>query len=419
MSRRVTPLLRRAIAVVLWALALPALAPAATPVSVLRLSPAHRDDGFWTSILAASDGRVYMGLCTHGGSARMYVWEPQTREFRQLAMMQEAVREMDSGREPQAKLHSQILEDADGRLWFGTDMGHYFYFNMWDDPRAYPGGHLLRYDPKSNRLEDLGIPFRGAAIRHLVMDRQRQFLYAVTFPRGEFHTYRMATGRTAMIGRVDNWDSIARVMVQDDKGNIYGSFAPYRIFKYEPDTGRLSDVPVVIPHKEGPWNDRGHGHRENIWRNALWHPQQRVIYGLEMGSATLFRFDPSANTVTDLGQMVVQEFEGSRIVPYSSHGFALDAAGECIYYSAPAARPNAPMHLLSYNTRTGEKRDLGEMVASNGDYAVDLQGASVGPHGEIYFGGWIGLAGKPPGERREDTFGLVVFNPSDLNGASK
>ncbi|MCX7063043.1 MAG: hypothetical protein NT024_00400, partial [Proteobacteria bacterium] len=203
------------------------------PVKVMTFPGGHDDDGFWTAICAARDGRVYVGLCGHGGSARMYVYEPATKEIRHLASMQDAVHETHLGREPQGKLHSQIQEDPQGKIWWGTDMANHSYLNQWDSPLAYPGGHMMRYDPKTDHIDDLGIPFPGTGIRHLAMDASRNRIYAVTFPTGDFHVYDMLTGRSTFKGRVNNCDSIARVMVIDDKGNVYGSFAPYRMFKYD------------------------------------------------------------------------------------------------------------------------------------------------------------------------------------------
>jgi hypothetical protein len=344
----------------------------------------------------------------------MYVYEPATREIRQVAMMQHAVHEETMGREPQGKLHSQVLEDPEGNIWFGTDMANHSYFAMWDDPRAYPGGHMMLYNPKTDLLRDLGILAPGAGIRHIIMDPERRRIYAVTFPRGEFYVYDMTTQRSFLKGRVNNWDSIARVMVKDDRGNIYGSFAPYRIFKYDIEKEQLVDLPVTIPHMEGPWCDRGHGHRENIWRNAAWDPVSKVIWGMEMGSATLFRFDPGNNSIEGLGQLVAAEFEGQRIVPYTSHGFALHPNRK-IYYTAPLATYNSPMPLLEYDTKTKRERNLGGLVDKNGWMPIGIEGASIGPDGSMYFAGWVKPVGvKSKGKREGAVLGLVILKASDI-----
>lgn len=136
----------------------PAMGEDTFPVKVMTFPGGHREDGMWTAIHAARDGKVYIGLCSHGGSSRLYVYDPEKGKIRHLAMMNEAVHEMTTDMQPQGKLHSQILEDSTGKIWFGTDMSYHFYFARWDDPAPYPGGHLMVYDPVTDHLEDLGIP---------------------------------------------------------------------------------------------------------------------------------------------------------------------------------------------------------------------------------------------------------------------
>ncbi|MFC2076289.1 hypothetical protein ACFLT7_04320 [candidate division KSB1 bacterium] len=388
------------------------------PVTIYTFPGGHQEDGMWTALHAARDGRVYVGLCTHGGSGQFYAYEPQSDKIRHIAMTQEAVNQMTSGREAHGKLHSQFMETANGDVWFGTDMSYHSYFARWDGPEAYPGGHLLIYDPKTDLLKSLGAPFPGQAVRVIQMDEKRRMVYVVAFPTGKFYKYHMDSGRVEFKGRVDNWDSIARVMVMDDDGNVYGSFAPYRIFKYDVAADKLLDLPTIIPHLEGPWCDRGHGHRENMWRNAIWHPEEKVIYGLEMGSSTLFRFDPATNAITDLGQFTVEEFQGERIVPYTLHSFLLYDNNK-IYYAAPSGKRDMPCQLLSYDIATGVKSNLGILEAADGSVPTNLQGASIAPDGTIYFAGWVRLTGSSPEAERSrkegrGIMGVVALKASDI-----
>ena len=154
------------------------------PVKVLTYPGGFKEDGMWVALHAASDNQVYVGLCSHGGSGRLYVYQPD-RGLRHITMIQEAVNEMTSRREPQGKLHSQIIEDSDGTLWFGSDVSNHYYLARWDGPRSYPGGHMLTLDPVTHEVTDLGIPFPKEAIRNLLMDRERRRLYVVTFPWGD------------------------------------------------------------------------------------------------------------------------------------------------------------------------------------------------------------------------------------------
>lgn len=244
------------------------------------------------------------------------------------------------------------------------------------------------------------------------MDEERQRLYTITFPTGKFYLYDMQTGIVHFKGRVNNADSIARLIIMDDEGNVYGSFAPYRIFKYDINEERLIDLPVMIPHMDGPWNDRGHFHRENIWRNIIWHPAERVFYGMEHGSATLFRFNPRNNSIENLGQLTIPELQGNRIVPYTPHAFVLHPNGN-IYFAAPGVDRTKPNHLMRYNVRTGEKTDLGVMKDPIGSAPISMGGGAIGPDGTMYFAGRI-QSNDPEYKKSRNLQGFVIVESSDI-----
>jgi hypothetical protein len=208
------------------------------------------------------------------------------------------------------------------------------------------------------------------------------------------------------------------VLVLDDEGNVYGTFNPYRIFKYDPAADRLSDLPVIIPHREGPWCDKGHYHRETVWRDVTWHPEEKAIYGIEMGSSTLFRFDPRTNDIEDLGQLVLPWLVGERIVPETSHSLIWHEGLERIIYSAPHPDQHTdpkPRHLLTYDPKTGEKVDHGPMLdPETGAFPYYTEGVTVANDGTIYFGGNVKLPGVAAGPYRR-TCGLVILKPSQLS----
>ena len=51
----------------------------------------------------------------------------------------------------QAKIHTQLVELSDGWVYGGTHLAEE------GDPKAYAGGHWFRYDPRSHKMEDLGL----------------------------------------------------------------------------------------------------------------------------------------------------------------------------------------------------------------------------------------------------------------------
>jgi hypothetical protein len=135
---------------------------------------------------------------------------------------------------------------------------------------------------------------------------------------------------------------------------------------------------------------------------------------MEMGSATFFRFDPARNSIEALGQLVSPEFEGERIVPYTSHGFALHPNRK-IYYTAPLAEYSQPTPLVEFDTRTRQKRVLGGMADKSGWIPAGIEGCSIGPDGSIYFAGWVKPASLKSASKREGSvLGLVILKAADI-----
>jgi hypothetical protein len=154
-----------------------------------------------------------------------------------------------------------------------------------------------------------------------------------------------------------------------------------------------------------------------VWRDVTWHPEERVIYGVEMGSATLFRFDPRTNDIADLGQLVLSELEGERIVPSTSSSLIWHQGLERIIYSAPNLSEHSnprPRHILTYDPKTGAKVDHGGMVdPSTGAFPYYTEGVSVAEDGTIYLCGNVKLPGVEAGLLKR-TCGLVILDPSDI-----
>ncbi|MFC2077052.1 two-component regulator propeller domain-containing protein [candidate division KSB1 bacterium] len=395
----------------------PVMAAETLPVSIKTFPGGHKEDGVWSALEAARDGKIYMGLCSHGGSGQFYVYNPADGAIDHIATIQDIVNEL-PGREPQGKLHSQMLEDNQGRIWFGTDMSYPYFMAKWDGPRAYPGGHMMVYDPANKLLSDLGILFPKAALRVMEMDREREKIYGIAYPTGQFYTYDMKTGRAAAKGRVSNWDTVSRAIVLDDDGNVYGSYEPYRIFKYDRVADKLVDLPVTIPHQDGSRSIKPSDARETIWRKPVWHPGERVIYAMDRGSSTLFRFNPRSNVIEDLGRLAVDGYDGNRAALLTTLTLVLDDQG-ILYYVALDGSPQRPCHLIAYDTKTGHKRDLGAMIDNNaGLNAIDLQAADIGTDGAIYFTGWVRAgSAKTDNSRRlgGTVMGMVRVDRTALN----
>ena len=60
----------------------------------------------------------------------------------------------------------------------------------------YPGGHLLAYDMKTGKFDDLGIAPDREGILSMNMDTARGRIFGLTWPTGRFFRYDLATRAT-------------------------------------------------------------------------------------------------------------------------------------------------------------------------------------------------------------------------------
>jgi hypothetical protein len=365
-------------------------------------------DGFWSAVTAARDGRVYIGLCKHGGAGHLVQFDPASGKMRVIANMVEATHEEASGREPQAKIHTRMFEARDGKLYFATHLGNWWYHAREHDPGSYPGGHWLSYDPRTDRVEDLGILFPGlGGIITLIMEPRHNALYGMTFPRGYFVKFDPQARERKVLGRLANWHAIVRTLVADREGRVYGTVEPNRIFRYDPSADRLEFLPVTLPEREGlAPSPEGSTTTKRLWRTAILSRDGTRIYGIQAGSVDLFELDLATLKIRNLAQLAPDEFLDRPDVPYASlsltegadgllYYFPQGGATRFDYYNTEGAASGGPrLHLVTYDPKTGRREDHGQLRGPNGEIVLGTEGATTASDGTIYLVGLVGVPGK-------------------------
>ena len=369
----------------------------------------HKEDGFWAAIHAGADGKVYVGLNTEGGGhAHFYIYDPETGQMRHREDMAKLLGGYGKGIKTHAKIHTKFCEDNDGNIYFAT--GNMGAGPDEVDPMSWEGGRWVKYDPRTDSFEDLGLvaPHRG--IYGMAIDKERGLLFGVC-REGHFLVHNISTGETIDKGRVCIFaSSAARTVVSDDEGNAYGTFHSDRIFKYDAKSGRLLDLsvrlpsdPTVYPVTSSIFN--------RYMRSGVWDDINKRMYGVEGSTSILFEFDPKAGRD---GQIKALE----RLLPYQASekvkkghfatlGLTLGLDRK-IYYmpigSMESERENekanegkgffdwdGQAYLITYDLETGEKQCLGRVYTEDGARIIDKLngapsgGATTGPDGTIYF----------------------------------
>ena len=389
------------------------------------------EDGMWTAISAASDGKVYIGLSTYGNSAHFYIYDQVKDEIRHRGNLIKILGESGKAVRTNAKIHTPFVEAGDGRIYFASgSMGH----GPEDiDPRSWKGGHWWRYDPKSDELTDLGLVLSRQGVYALVCDKVRNRLYG-TSAWGHFIMYDIKNGETKDLGRINNRRTICRIMVIDDEGIVYGSYEPFHIFKYMPDRDRIEEMSIEFPTDRTIHPGRWQTYRPN-WRCALWDKNRKKIYGIDRTSSILFEYDPKKGAdgeVISLSQLCADQYLNKKIIPYATLAFTLGTDNKI--YFAPVAQPfdyTADLgliegnvtgsyhntHLVTYDIESGVRLDHGIIEVEEHTKVLGVGGATTGPDGTIYFCAAVEeknaerVAGKVVG-KVPFSMRLVIFHPN-------
>jgi hypothetical protein len=358
-------------------------------------------DGNWAALLAASDGKVYVGLACHGCSGHLVFYDSLKDTIVDVGDLNTLTGQNGLAVGPQSKIHARFGEGKDGRIYFATHAGWWFDDARFATPEGYPGSHYMAYDPKAGKVQDFGIGPRFEGMNTGAYDPKYNRIYGLTHPRGHFVYYDVASGAKVDKGRVNNVDSICRTLGIDDEGNVYGSFGAGRVFVYSPRADTIRELSVQLPiRQKGISLGRDYGKSETAWRVVVWDQTARCFYGVEESESALFSFNPTAKpeeAVKRLGSMAIPELATRRDVPYATLSLTL-GHDQKLYYAAAAKEFDyggssfaEPSHLMTYDPKNGKIQDLGEMRLPDGRPVLGTNSADTGPDGTIYFVGAVGV----------------------------
>ena len=375
----------------------------------------HEMDGNWAALFAASDGKVYAGLAYHGGDGHLAYYDSKTDRMYDAGNLTELCGESHLKRGPQSKIHAKFGEGKDGRIYFGTHAGYWWDYARFATKEGYPGAHWMAFDPKTGRVEDFGLGVPNEGVNTGAYDPRFNRIYGLTHPRGHFVYYDVATRRAVDKGRVNNFESICRTLGIDDEGNVYGSFGQGQIYRFDPRTDEIVELPARIPIREkGVSLGRDYFKSETAWRTVVWDSQTRQFYGVDESATILFSFNPRAGNggeVRRLGQLSIPAYDDSREVPYATLSLTLGhdrklyygAAGREFDYGGSAGAATA--HLITYDLNTAKREDLGEMLLEDGSRVLGTNAADTGPDGTIYMVGAIEV--RPQAARPVEAAGQI------------
>ncbi len=382
----------------------------------------------YNAITAASDGKIYYVLSSesYDKGGQIYAYDPLNDRSEFLADLTEICGEKGMATIPQGKSHVRFYESG-GKLYFASHVGVYemidgmerLHVHPPEGYKLYPGGHFLSYDLKTGRFENLAIAPDGEGIITMTMDKEREQLYALTWPLGYFIHYNVQTGELKNIGLTcarseagtvgDDYRTICRSMfVNQDTGDVYFSTAEGSIFTYHPSASAIQQVEGVDLKIDyfGAYDATRPGSMGYNWRKIFWYAPEKVAYGVHGNSGYLFRFDPAEKKIEIVDRIASSPSQRSGMYDQFSYGylgFMLGPDGETIYYltggpvyeqgkrvagarqiAKGAAKGIENLHVVTYHLPTGAYTDHGAVFYPDGGRPTYVNSITIGVDGNIY-----------------------------------
>ncbi|RKY05211.1 MAG: hypothetical protein DRP66_10780, partial [Planctomycetota bacterium] len=209
------------------------------PASVkhYRFSKIDKDANMWSGMSIASNGKIFIGLCTHADAANLYEFDPGAEKMRLLANLTVLLGERGKAIWTNGKIHVR-MQELDGFVYFGSfceDNGPPAI-----DATSYNGPYWFRVDIESGKVEVLSKINSFWGLLGQAMDKERRIIYGLA-EDGHLYRYFIDSDYTEDMGRVDSWD-ICRTIFIDDTGDVYGSYPPGRVWKYDVSRNRIFDL---------------------------------------------------------------------------------------------------------------------------------------------------------------------------------
>jgi hypothetical protein len=385
----------------------------------------HAHDTY-NGISTASDGKVYYVLCSQlmDIAGQMYSFDPKSGTIEHLGDLSEICGEKDLKVVAQGKSHVNFVE-MNGKLFFATHLGYYSIISGMEktgvptgDYKAYRGGHLLSYDMKTKKFEDLGIGPNKEGIITMNMDPGRGLIYGLSWPTGIFFRYDVATKKMEDLGPItgkgeDGMGEEFRVVcrslaINPEDGTVYMTTAEGQIKYLKLGENAVETIEGEDMRKDyfGTYDIFTSGSMAYNWRQVFWYKPEKKVYGVHGNSGYLFRFDPSVPRMEVLERLtsIPSKLTGmGDQFSYGYLGFKLGPDGKTIYYltggpiyvdgkrvkgAVSTAKGEAKgledLHLVTYDIPTGRCLDHGAVFYPDGQRPLYVNSIAIGDDGTVY-----------------------------------
>lgn len=253
---------------------------------------------------------VFGGPDGESADCALFQYKSATGERRQIGTLSDAAKAAGTWREGERieKGHTH-LPWLDGKIYIGT-MGFHDASNasprQMEIARKSHGAHLMAYDPKTDKIEDLsanqpdGVFFPQRGFMCLTAMPEERLMLGLTVPHGDLLIYDPATGqpRDVVPGVPEEFGKhVTREVIPTPGGKIYYMFTsenwqtdPSHMYYYDLNTRKRSDPIEIDPY---------------YWNGSV-RTKDGSIYILT-DPGYLYQLHPETNSVEKVGSLYPEE----------------------------------------------------------------------------------------------------------------
>jgi hypothetical protein len=379
----------------------------------------------YNAISVASDGKVYYVLSSQSidTGGQMYSFDPKTGKTSHCGDLTEVCGEKGLKTIVQGKSHVRFVESA-GKLYFATHVGYYSMVDGMEKmgiPPAgyteYPGGHILAYDLRTGKYDDLAIIPHKEGILTMNMDTKRGLIYCISWPTGYVFRYDLSKKEMKEIGLLSgegengagkNFRTLCRSLAIDPgDGAVYATTSEGSIFRLKPGGDKLEPMEEDLKKDYfGIYDPTSAGHMGYNWRQTVWYGGTNSVYGVHGNSGYLFQYDPRADRVSVIDRITSEPSKRSGMFDEFSYGylgFDLGPDKHTLYYltggpvyengrrvkgkSSTAmgeAKGLEDLHLVTYDIVSGKYMDHGAIFYGDGQRPLYVNSIAIAQDGTVY-----------------------------------
>ena len=379
----------------------------------------------YNAISVASDGKVYYVLSSQSidTGGQMYSFDPKTGKTSHCGDLTEVCGEKGLKTIVQGKSHVRFVESA-GKLYFATHVGYYSMVDgmekMGIPPagyKEYPGGHILAYDLKTGKYDNLAMIPHKEGILTMNMDTKRGLIYCISWPTGYVFRYDLSKKEMKEIGLLSgegengvgkNFRTLCRSLAIDpEDGAVYATTSEGSIFRLKLGGDKLEPMEEDMKKDYfGIYDPTSAGHMGYNWRQTVWYAARNSVYGVHGNSGYLFQYDPKADRVTVIDRITSEPSKRSGMFDEFSYGylgFDLGPDKHTLYYltggpvyvegrrvkgkSSTAmgeAKGLEDLHLVTYDIVSGKYMDHGAIFYGDGQRPLYVNSIAIAQDGTVY-----------------------------------